>query len=199
MYMSSYLKAHGQDCTIQRIPPVETKVSLQRATKAVRIYGAREAHWQGLILSDANLQSGEVFTANNMTFLTQSVAFDPAAGEPMWFAVLVNTYLIHKREEEGHDEQWNPVVCWQTINGSVPAFGEIVNYLLRQQDPGLLEGTQYIFQVAKEMGFQNMDRIIYAGNNYKVESVDDVAMEGIVRLQASQDTRIGDDCVEEED
>ncbi len=199
MYASSYLRAHGQGCTIQREPEnVETKVSLQRATKAVRIYGAREAHWQGLILSEANLISGEVFDANEMTFLTQSVEKDPASGEHAWFAVLVNSYLVHKRENDTYDDAWNPITCWETINGEVPAFGEIINYQLRQQDPGLLEGTQYIFQVSKDIGFQQMDRIVYDGSNYKVESIDDIAMDGIVRLQASHDTRPGADCPEDD-
>ena len=287
MYAESYLKAHGQDCTILRVPEnTLTKVSLQRATKAVRVYGAREAHWQGIVLSDANLQSGEVFQANEMTFLVQSVNIDPATREDAWFALWVNAMLVHKRLEQTVDpDTFYPIECWKTVNPELYAFGEIITAEMRQRDPGLLEGTRYLFQAAEgcsevslldlrgtttgtlilsgndvdayfnygdvtaaalqtavRVNYDNNDivveelepdvyqfifplasglqatftwldgdpsltvtrayreviqlgdRIVYNGQNYRVDSIDDVALEGVVRLQASQDTREGGDC-----
>jgi len=77
---------------------------------------------------------------------------------------------------------------WETINSSINSFGEIVTYSTRQADPGILEGTRYIFQVSKSIGVVMRDRIIYNGKNYDVISIDDV-LEGIVRLQLGVDTR----------
>jgi hypothetical protein len=34
-----------------------------------------------------------------------------------------------------------------------------------------------------------LDRVVYAEHNYRVESVDDVAMDGVVKLQLSEDYR----------
>jgi hypothetical protein len=187
-YTTKYLKSRGQDCTILRSPAVTSKVSRKRATKAIRIYGAREAHWEGLILSDSELVSGEVFEANNMTFLVQSVNNDPATNELAWFAVTVNAILGHWRYEEYYDDDLNLIEEW-VDKGDIHAYGEIITAEMRQRDPGLLEGARYIFQCPKSAGIQLLGRIVYEGENYKVESVDPIAMPGISRIQASMDTR----------
>lgn len=187
-YATKFLKSKGQDCTILRSPVnISTKVSLARATRAIRIYGAREAHWQGLILSDSGLISGDVFEANDMTFLVQSVNNDPASDELAWFAVMVNAVLGHWRLEE-KVENGNIVEDW-VEKDEVHSYGEIVTAELRQRDPGLLEGTRYVFQCPKSADIQMLDRLVYEGKNYKVEAVDDVAMSGVVRVQAAIDIR----------
>lgn len=202
-YATKYLKAKGQDCQIPR-PIVgvadglgetydpdykyPTKISLKRATKAIRIYGAREAHWEGLILSDSNLISGEIFEANNMTFLVQSVNNDPATGELAWFAVTVNAILGHWRFEKEYDENFNLIEEW-VEKGDVHSYGEIITAELRQRDPGLLEGARYVFQCPKDADIQLLDRVVFDGEHYMVEAVDPVAMPGIVRIQAGIDTR----------
>ena len=187
-YATKFLKSKGQDCTILRSPVnISTKVSLARATRAIRIYGAREAHWQGLILSDSGLVSGDVFQANNMTFLAQSVNNDPASSELAWFAVIVNATLGHWRLEE-KVEDGNIIVEWDEKD-DVYAFGEVITAELRQRDPGLLEGTLYIFQVPKNANMKELDRVVYEGKNYRVNSIDNIAMDGIVRIQAGIDTR----------
>ena len=187
-YATKFLKSKGQDCTILRSPVnISTKVSLARATRAIRIYGAREAHWQGLILSDSGLVSGDVFQANNMTFLAQSVNNDPASSELAWFAVIVNATLGHWRLEE-KVEDGNIIVEWDEKD-DVYAFGEVITAELRQRDPGLLEGTLYIFEVPKNANRKEIDRVVYEGKNYRVNSIDNIAMDGIVRIQAGIDTR----------
>ncbi len=202
-YATKYLKAKGQDCQIPR-PIVgvasglgetydpeyryPTKISLRRATKAIRIYGAREAHWEGLILSDSNLVSGEIFEANNMTFLVQSVNNDPATNELAWFAVTVNAVLGHWRFEKEYDENFNLIEEW-VEKGDVHSYGEIITAELRQRDPGLLEGARYVFQCPKDADIQLLDRVVFDDEPYMVEAVDPVAMPGIVRIQAGIDTR----------
>jgi hypothetical protein len=43
---------------------------------------------------------------------------------------------------------------------------------------------------AKTLGIQLMDRIVFNGINYQVESVDDISMTGVVRLQLGVDSRL---------
>jgi len=63
---------------------------------------------------------------------------------------------------------------------------------LRQYDMGLLPQTRYIFQVPKILGIVELDRIVYGtgdNNKYQVESIDDIALQGVVRIQLSKDMR----------
>jgi len=188
-YAEKFLKARGQDCTIKRTPVVTSKVSIKRSTKSSRDLGSREAYWEGLILADALLQSGEVLAIGADNYLVQSVNPDPASGEHALFAAKSNASLTHKRETETLDENNNPIKIWPVINANVDAYGEIVTYQLRQFDPGLLEQTRYIFQVPKSIGALELDRIVYSGDNYQVVSIDDVALKGIDRIQLAVDLR----------
>jgi hypothetical protein len=191
-YAGNMLKARGQTCTINRNPVVTSKVSIKRSTRASRDLGVREAYWEGLILADAALQSGEVLTIGADDYLVQSSNFDPASSCTAFFAAKCNAVLQHKRETDGVDENNNPVKVWNDVNPAVPnvdAYGEIVTYSLRQFDPGLLEQTRYIFQVPKAIGVMELDRIIYNDDNYQVVSIDDVALKGIDRIQLAVDLR----------
>lgn len=60
---------------------------------------------------------------------------------------------------------------------------------MRQEDPGLLDGTKYTFQVPKSLGVKDLDRISYNGKPYEVVSIDDVGLEGVYRIQLAVDTR----------
>jgi len=188
-YAAKYLQACGQTCSILRTPAVQFYVSLKRASRGVANPGTREAYWEGLILAASNLASGEVFQIGSDKYLTLSTRTDPATGELVVLAAKTNATLTHQWYVETVDEYGNITQEWQTINADVPAFGQIVTAALRQQDPGLLDNARYVFQVAKSLGIQAMDRIVYSGANYQVESPDDVALPGVVRLQLGVDTR----------
>ncbi len=191
-YAEKYLKAHGQTCSINRTPPATSKVSIKRSTRASRDVGMREAYWEGLILTDALLQSGEVLTIGTDKYLVQSVNTDYASTEHAFFSAKCNAILQHKRETETLDANNNPVKKWEDVNEDVPnvdAYGEIVTYQLRQFDPGLLEQTRYIFQVPKSIGVLELDRIVYNGDNYQVVSIDDIGMRGVDRVQLGADLR----------
>ena len=191
-YAARYLNAVGQTCTILRNPVDASKVSMKRSTSAIRDFGAREAHWEGLILASAELVSGNVFEVDGIKYLVQSVVFDPASGETAWYAVKTNALLIHQRHTKTADADYNLVGEWETIHAEVPAYGEMVTAELRQMDPGLLETTRYYFQVPNYEGGDRvamMDRIIFDGNNYKVDAMNDVGMPGVFRVQLSQDVR----------
>lgn len=191
-YAGKFLKAKGLDCVIARNPEVNSKVSMKQSTSAIRYYGAREAHWEGLILASDNLVSGEVFSVDGIKYLTQSAVNDPASGETAWHAVKVNATLVHKRFKEEADADYNLVGKLEVINPEIPAFGEIITAELRQQDPGLLKSTRYYFQVPKYDGVSavgEMDCVVFVGDNYRVDAVDDIGMPGVVRIQVSEDVR----------
>lgn len=195
-YAGNFLKAHGQACTIARTPAATSKVSIKRSTRASRDLGVREGYWEGLILADAVLQSGEVFTITTKrgtdTYLTQSVNTDYSSDEDAFFAAKCNAVIQHMRFVEDVDENGNVIQEWRTINADVPAYGEIITYRLRQEDPGLLDGTKYTFQVSKSLGIKMLDRFVYGeepNNKYEVASIDDIGMAGVARVQLSEDNR----------
>lgn len=188
-YAGKFLKSKGQDCTINRLVPVQTKASIKRSTRSSRDLGVREAYWEGLILADSALQSGEILTIAAEKYLAQSANTDPASNECAFFATKCNAIIQHKRYEESVDESGNIVHDWVTKNADVSCYGQIITAQLRQEDPGLLDGTKYIFQVPKSLGVKSLDRFFYDGNNYQVTSIDPIGMAGVARIQLSEDTR----------
>ena len=188
-YAAKYLQAYGQPCAILRTPAVQSYVSLKRASRGATNQGMREAYWEGLILAASSLVSGEVFQIGSDKYLALSAGTDPATSELSILVAKTNAALTHQRYTETVDQYGNIVQTWTTLNADVPAFGIAVTAALRQQDPGLLESTKFTFQLAKSLGVQVMDRIVYSGTNYQVDAVDDIALPGIVRIQLSTDTR----------
>jgi hypothetical protein len=197
-YAQKHLYAHGLNCIIERDPFIVTKVFMKRATKSTNNLGNREALWEGIIPADRCLKSGELLTIGNDKYLVQSVNFDLASREDIFFAAKCNAILQHKRYTEELDENNNLVKEWKTINADVASFGAIVTYELRQFDPGLLSSTRYVFQVPKSLDVLELDRMVFNDTNdqndtnYQVDSIDDVALEGVVRIQLSVDTRSDD-------
>jgi hypothetical protein len=188
-YAGNFLKSKGQDCTINRTPAATSKVSIKRSTRSSRDLGSREAYWEGLILADALLQSGEVLTIVADKYLVQSVNTDYASTEHAFFAAKSNASLAHKREIETLDENNNPIKVWATINADVPSYLEVVTYSLRQFDPGLLEQTRYVAQVPKSIGAVILDRLVLEDGNYQVVSINNAGLQGISILQLAVDLR----------
>lgn len=190
-YAEKFLNSHGQTITIQRNPTVTTKASLKRSTKAVRDPGIRDSSWEGLVLADSNLTSGEVFSLGMDKYLVQSANLDTASGAIAFFAVKVNSTLTPLRRTEELDEDYNMTVEWKwTPEGTaIDAFGQVVTYALRQYDPGLLESSRYIFYLPASFGVQVLDRLVLNGENLMVNAIDPLMLEGVVRVQAGTDTR----------
>lgn len=189
-YTSKFLESRGQSCTILRTVPVSTKVSMKRATKSVGDLAVRDAYWEGLMLASANLASGEVFDVGGTRFIAQTVETDYTSKETHFFATKVNATLAIQRYEETLDANNNIVRQWISVAEGVPAFGEAVTASLRQYDPGLLPNTRYLFQIPRSIGVQLLNRIVYNGNPYQVDSIDDLMLLGLVRIQCSVDTRV---------
>lgn len=188
-YAGNFLKAHGQICTIERVMPVTSRVSIKRSTKSTNNIGNREALWEGLILADAGLQSGDVITIGTDHYLIQSVNHDSASGEDIFFAAKANAVLTHKRYVETVDENGNIIQVWQTLNSNVYSYCDVDFYRLLQYDIGLFDPTKYIFQMSKSLGVAKLDRFVLNGINYQVANVDDIVLTGIVRVQLESDTR----------
>lgn len=188
-YAGNYLKAKGQDCTILRDIPVNSKLSIKRSTKSSRDLGSREAYWEGLILADTGLLSGEIIQIRGDKYLVQSTNPDPASDETALFIAKCNAVIQHKRYVEDVDDNGNLIQEWQRLHEDVPCYGEIITYRLRQEDPGLLDSTKYTFQVPKTLGTVLLDRFVYGEDKYQVSSIDDIGLPGISRIQCEDDTR----------
>jgi hypothetical protein len=198
-YAAKYLQAHGQPCTVVRnvtltLPGTTTNVpqsyiSLKRASRGVTNPGSREAYWEGLILAASEIASGEVLQIGNDKYLALSTGIDTATGELSVLVAKTNASLTHMRYTETVDQYGNIVQTWTTLNADVPAFGQVVTAALRQADPGLLDSTRYVLQVAKSLGMLVMDRIVFNGDNYQVESIDDIGLSGVARIQLGMDVR----------
>lgn len=187
-YAEAALRKYGQVCTIRRTPPITSYLSMKRSSKSGRDLGLREAFHEGLILGSVALHSGEVFEVGNDKYLVQSAVPDQT-GETFWFAVKTNAVLTHQRYTEDVDDGGNIVQEWVTLNADVSAFGEVITARLRQEDPGLLDSARYIFQVPKSIGVVRLDRFVFDSANYQVESVDDIALAGVFRVQLGVDVR----------
>jgi len=190
-YAEKFLNSHGQTITIQRNPTVTTKASLKRSTKAVCDPGIRDSSWEGLVLPDSNLVSGEIFSVGTDKYLVQSANLDVASGAIAFFAAKVNSTLTPLRRTEELDDEYNLVVTWKWTPASttIDAFGQVVTYALRQYDPGLLESSRYIFYLPSSYGVEVLDRLVLNGENLMVNAIDPLMLEGVVRVQAGTDTR----------
>lgn len=188
-YAGNFLKSRGQDCTILRDIPVISKVSIKRSTNSSRDLGSREAYWEGLILAESNVKSGEVLEIFGDKYLVQSANFDHASGETAFFSAKSNAVIQHMRYVEDADINDNINQEWHILNADAPCCGEVITYRLRQEDPGLLDSTKYTFQVSKTLGIVLLDRFVHDNKKYQVDSIDEIGMSGVARVQCSDDNR----------
>lgn len=187
-YGVPFLKKWGSPCTVLRTPPVTSHVSMKGVSNSSDP-SVRDAVHTGIILPDSVLVSGDLFTAGGDTYLVQSVKPDDVSGTLLWFALKCNAMVDVKRFVETLDEETGRIVQeWQTV-ATTPAWGQIVTARLRQTDPGLLDTARYLFQMPKALGLLVEHRLVYEGRNLKAESIDPIAMGGVVRVQLGDDTR----------
>lgn len=189
-YADRFLKRKGEVATITSRTPVTTsKAMVSPSAKSGWRIGDRDAYWDGLILSDAALASGEVVAVGGKTLLILSIDTDPVSGQTKFTSARKNADLTWIRQSTSVDENFNVIITWPTISAGIPSFGQIVNAYLVQQDPGLLPTTKYLFYVPDTYAMQQMDRVVYNEKNCQVDSVDDVLLAGISRIQCSDDQR----------
>jgi hypothetical protein len=159
---------------------------MQERTRRSGDPSTRDGDWRGTILADSVLVSGDLFDVGGDTYLTQSVT--PYGDYLEWNAVKCTTTVVLWRFVESVNDAGDITHTWTPL-ASTPSWGQIVTAHLRLADPGLLDAARYVFQVPKSLGVAVLDRIVYGDKNYRVESIDDVAMAGVVRLQLGEDNR----------
>lgn len=184
-YAGKFLKAYGQACTILRGKNASSYVSMSRIAKSVT-----EPRYEGLILKDSGLTSGECFQAGSKTYLVQKTEDDAVFGETAFFCIETNLVIQHKRQKEEIDSSRNVETSWKDVNSSVCCFGEAVTGEMRMHSPGLLEGTKWVIQASKSNAMQLLDRIVLPdGKNLKVISADSIGLPGVIRVQLDVDLR----------
>lgn len=189
-YAERFLKRKGEVATITSRTPVTTsKAIVSPSARSGWRIGDRDAYWDGLILAGAALASGEVVAVGGKTLLILSIDTDPVSGQTKFTSARKNADLTWIRQSTSVDENFNVIITWPTISANIPSFGQIVNAYLVQQDPGLLPTTKYLFYVPDAYAMQQMDRVVYNEKNCQVDSVDDVLLAGISRIQCSDDQR----------
>lgn len=156
------------------------------ATKSVVITSYRDAMREGIVLPDAGLASGEVINLAGEELLIQTTLSD-ISGVSVWYGVKTNCTVIHQRQTESVDANYNVIIVWSNI-GTYKAFGQVINAYMRQEDPGLLPTTKetYILHVDD---IRLMDRFVVNGENLQVDDIDDLFLPGLKRIQCSADTR----------
>lgn len=195
-YAKKFLISSGQECIIDRTPLVNTKVSIRRSTKASRDLSVRAGYWEGLIPLDVDLLSGEIITIKapnrDTKYLVQHTNYDHQSMQTAFFSAKCNVVFQHKRYFKDVDENYNPIQEWQDVNPDkiyIDCYGEIITSRMRQENPGLVAGTIYIFQVPKVLGVKELDRIRYNNKNYQVVSIDDIGLDGVWQIQLGEDNR----------
>jgi len=188
-YAENFIQAYGQECVIERTPSVSAYVSMTLATKSYS--DNRDLYRNGLISAKYNLASGEVITVGSEKFLIRSVIPDQHSKEIAFVASKANAIFIHKRFTETADDWGNLTQEWTTITDNVYSTAQIVSAALRQQDPGLLSTTKWVFLIPATTTIQELDRLQFKpdGDKCRVDSVDDIRLPGLLRVQCSDDRR----------
>ncbi len=179
-----FLLRRGQICTIQRNPPINSRVSMKLTTKAMRDESARESYWEGIVLADSNLTSGEIITINGLNFLTQTVLPNPQ-GELLWYGVKTNSQLELIQEQETVDDN-GYIIKTPIVVATIPAYGTIITATLRQQQPGLLPNSIWLFQIPSSYGVKTGDKLRFSGRNIRVEAANILFLGGVTELQCSE-------------
>jgi hypothetical protein len=185
-FLEGLLINKGDQVTIERAVPVTSYATIERFTRSQDANVRENLKW-GYILASSSLISGEIFTANGNAHLTVS-ASPHVSGEYEYTAYRCNADVTLQREVEDVNANGDLTKTWTAV-GQSKGWIQVVTAKLRLTDPGLVDGAKYTLQVPKSLGAQVLDRVVYAEHNYRVESVDDVAMDGVVKLQLSEDYR----------
>jgi len=188
-YSEKFIRTFGNKCIIRRLPSVISFVSIKPATQSFS--DNRALYREGLALATSNLSAGEIIEVDEETLLIRSVYKDKQSGQLSFIASKVNAVLTHTRFKEVVDEWSNVKQEWVVITENVYSTAQIVSAALRQQDPGLLATTKWIFFVSADMDLMELDRFQFKPNGEKcrVDSIDDIRLSGLLRVQCSDDRR----------
>ena len=183
------MNLHGQDCAmLPRNPAVTSKCVLIPATKSGGRIVERSDFWDGLIPTDKAVRPGETVSTSSRTVLVMSI-IDDTRGVTRFTSARVNASLDWQRETPSVDANNNVTLTWPTISSGVQVFSQLVTAQLRQEYPGLLPGTKYLVFIPSTHNIRQMDRVVFNSISCRVDYVDTIILDGINRLQCSEDTR----------
>lgn len=189
-YSTRFLQRRGQDCTVAtRDPPEESKCQIAPSSKSGFRVTDRHNFWEGIILSGTGLVAGDVVNVGSTDFLVFSVYNDPVAGVDKFMGAQRNLDIGWFRQTASTDANYNVITTWATVSADIPCFGQTVTAFLRQDDPGLLEDTKWLFHVPNVYNIQKMDRVVFGVVSCQVDYIDTLILDGIIRLQCSDDKR----------
>jgi hypothetical protein len=181
---------NGEACSVvTRDPAVDSLCVLSHSTKSGMSFANRTDYWDGLIPSSVGVASGEVVSVVGKEVLVMSVV-DELRGVTSFMGVKSNASLDWNRQTTSVDANYNVITVWETVSAGIPAYGQLVTAQLRQEDPGLLPSTKYLFYLPASYGLQRMDRVVMNAANCQVDDLDGIILDGILRLQCSEDTRL---------
>lgn len=196
MFAQSYLDRHGRRITHES---GQGKVSLKHSTRGTN-FGLRGAAFEGWI--NIKVPVGFVFHMDDETFLV--ISCEPDMGAYAITVLKVNSTLDSLVESWGDDGQGGFTVIWEPKDMDIPAYGQVVTAALRQTDPGILSTTTRMYHLNAEVSV--LGRIIHhyteeetvnmggiyderGGMRLRIDSVDDIMLPGIKRIQCSMDER----------
>lgn len=189
-YVSSFLKAYGEPCSILRNNlSINSYASVKPATQSYS--DNRGVYREGLILADSVLTAGEVLTVGDETLLVRTVYKDRQSNELVFLASKVNAMFSQQRFTETTDEWGNVSRGWGVITDTVYSTAQIVSAALRQQDPGLLPTTKWLFLIPASTPIKEFDRVQFKpeGDKCQVDTIDNIRLSGLLRVQCSDDRR----------
>ena len=184
------INQNGEVCSVSsRAPAVASKCVIYPSTKSGRNFSDRTDYWDGLIPSSVGIATGEVVSVTGKNIIVMSITGD-ARGITSFLGVRSNVDLNWQHPTPSVDAKNNVITTYPTVSADVPAFGQLVTAQLRQEDPGLLPSTKYLFLIPAAYGVERMDRAVMNTVSCQVDDLDNIIMEGIIRLQCSEDTRV---------
>lgn len=188
-YTDRFIRRKGDACTItSRTPAVASTCIVAPATKGGWRIADRHDYWDGMIPVSAGLGAGEVISVSDKEILVMTTAAN--SGVTFFMGTRTNADLDWQHPTPSTDVNYNVITTWPTVSASVPTFGQLVTAQLRQEDPGLLQTTKYLFLIPSTYKIPVMDRVIFNSVSCQVDALDDIILDGILRLQCSVDTRI---------
>jgi len=188
-YTDRFIRRNGEACTIiSRTPTLVSKCIVAPVTKSGWRISDRKDYWDGMVPVSAGLTSGEVIAVSDKEILVMSTSTE--SGVTKFMGTRTNANLNWQRQTASVDENYNVIMVWTSISADVPAFGQLVTARLCQEDPGLLPNTKYLFYIPASYSMAQMDRVVFGTVSCQVDSLDSIIMDGILRLQCSEDTRL---------
>lgn len=191
-YSERFIKRNGQACTVtSRSPTIASKCIISPSTKGGWRISDRTDYWDGKIPPDINLTPGETVSVGNKELIVMSTNLE--SGVTMFMGIRSNASLNWQQQTPSVDPDYNVIMVWNTVSADVPAYGQLITAQLRQTDPGLLPNAKYLFFVPSPYNIGQMDRVIMSGQNTvscQVDALDNIILDGIIRLQCSEDTRL---------